>query len=249
MLNQVIILSKKINQVSEGAENLYYRILVSVDDFGRYHADPKILRGKLYTLRNIGHVTIQKRLDELVDIGLINLYQDDGETYLEIVDFEEHQNFRSDIKRREEYPTPVTYLNESDTSRNEAEREEIGPSNSTNRNINRNKSRNKEEEQKVVYIVGYLNERAGRNFSTTSRDTAGMIRGRLEDGYSLEDFKHVIDIKVAKWKGDPKMQDYLRPSTLFRPTNFENYLNESMPTDKPNPIKERLQREREKLNA
>jgi hypothetical protein len=36
----------------------------------------------------------------------------------------------------------------------------------------------------------------------------------------------VIDVKVEKWKGDPKMDDFLRPDTLFRPKNFEAYLNE-----------------------
>jgi len=40
LLNRVIILSRKINAISEGAENLYYRLLVISDDYGRFHADP-----------------------------------------------------------------------------------------------------------------------------------------------------------------------------------------------------------------
>lgn len=47
-------------------------------------------------------------------------------------------------------------------------------------------------------------------------------------GYTMDDFKHVIDQKVKQWLFDPKMNMYLRPNTLFSPTNFENYLNESM---------------------
>ena len=53
-----------------------------------------------------------------------------------------------------------------------------------------------------------------------------MISGRQADGFSLEDFKYVIDIKSAQWKDDPKMDKFLRPSTLFRPSNFESYLQE-----------------------
>ena len=39
----------------------------------------------------------------------------------------------------------------------------------------------------------------------------------------MEDFKAVIDYKVSEWKGT-KMEDYLRPETLFG-TKFESYLN------------------------
>jgi len=53
------------------------------------------------------------------------------------------------------------------------------------------------------------------------------IKARLNDGYSLDDFKKVIDIKTLKWKSDPKMSDYLRPETLFG-NKFESYLNEKI---------------------
>jgi hypothetical protein len=38
----------------------------------------------------------------------------------------------------------------------------------------------------------------------------------------------VIDKRCAAWKGDPKMEEYLRPSTLFGP-KFESYLNAPAP--------------------
>ncbi|MFC7688137.1 conserved phage C-terminal domain-containing protein [Ureibacillus sp. GCM10028918] len=56
------------------------------------------------------------------------------------------------------------------------------------------------------------------------------MNGRLADGYKLEDFKKVIDTKVLQWLPRPDMKPFLRPSTLFSPTNFENYLNESTDT-------------------
>ena len=108
MIDKVVILSKKINAISEGAENLYYRIYVNTDDFGLFHADPKILKGQIYTLRSISVATIGKRLDELIEIGLIKIYEIDGERYLEIVGFEKHQTFRKDYVRKHEYPKPST---------------------------------------------------------------------------------------------------------------------------------------------
>ena len=112
MIDKVITLSKKINAVSEGAENLYYRIYPHTDDFGLFHADPKILKGQIYTLRSISVATIGKRLDELIEIGLVKIYQSNNERYLEIVDFEKHQTFRKDYVRKYDYPKPSTKLYE-----------------------------------------------------------------------------------------------------------------------------------------
>jgi uncharacterized phage protein (TIGR02220 family) len=73
-------------------------------------------------------------------------------------------------------------------------------------------------------IVGYLNEKAEKRFRATSPETRRLIKVRMKQGFSVEDFRRVIDHQVAKWKDDPKMMDYLRPQTLFG-TKFEGYLN------------------------
>ncbi|MFS0575080.1 conserved phage C-terminal domain-containing protein [Sporosarcina sp. 179-K 3D1 HS] len=79
----------------------------------------------------------------------------------------------------------------------------------------------------VVEVIDYLNERTGKSFKTNSKSTGRMIGGRLSEGYTLDDFKSVIETKARQWSADPRMRHYLRPSTLFAPTNFENYLNEA----------------------
>lgn len=75
-------------------------------------------------------------------------------------------------------------------------------------------------------IIGYLNERAVRSYKPTSEATRKLIRARLAEGFTVDDFKRVIDNKCASWLGDPKMDGYLRPSTLFQRGKFEGYLNE-----------------------
>lgn len=79
-----------------------------------------------------------------------------------------------------------------------------------------------------IYIVGYLNEKNGTHYKPDSKDTVKLIKARMKDGYQVADFITVIDNMCAKWKGDPKMEDFLRPSTLFG-NNFENYLNAKPP--------------------
>lgn len=74
-------------------------------------------------------------------------------------------------------------------------------------------------------IISYLNEKIGSRYSASSKSTVTLIKGRLNEGHSVDDFKTVIDIKAAEWKGTD-MENYLRPETLFAPSHFESYLNQ-----------------------
>ena len=73
-------------------------------------------------------------------------------------------------------------------------------------------------------VVSFLNENAGTAYRPTSRKTQSLINARLNEGFTLDDFKRVILNMCAEWKTDAKMQNYLRPETLFG-TKFEGYLN------------------------
>lgn len=79
-------------------------------------------------------------------------------------------------------------------------------------------------------IVDHLNARVGSRYTTKNKQLRGYVHARLGEGFTVGDFLTVIDNKVAKWGDDPKMRDYLRPSTLFAPSHFEEYLNESPQT-------------------
>lgn len=85
---------------------------------------------------------------------------------------------------------------------------------------------------KAKEILDYLNQKAGTSYRASSKATQRLVHARMSENFTVEDFKKVIDIKVANWKDDPKMSKYLRPKTLFG-TNFESYLNEPMPTRQP----------------
>lgn len=77
-----------------------------------------------------------------------------------------------------------------------------------------------------IDIVEYLNEKANKNYKHNSDKTRRFIDARLNEGFTLEDFKKVIDNKCRSWLNDERMNQYLRPETLFG-TKFESYLNEA----------------------
>ena len=76
-------------------------------------------------------------------------------------------------------------------------------------------------------IISYLNLKAKKNFKIDTASHQKFIKARLKEGYVLEDFKKVVDIMVAKWKGT-EYEQYLQPQTLFG-NKMDNYLNQPMP--------------------
>ena len=76
-------------------------------------------------------------------------------------------------------------------------------------------------------VISYLNLKAKKNFKVDTASHQKFIKARLKEGYVLEDFKKVVDIMVAKWKGT-EYEQYLQPQTLFG-NKMDNYLNQPVP--------------------
>jgi len=92
-------------------------------------------------------------------------------------------------------------------------------------------------------VIGYLNERTGKQFKPSSKKTQTLIRARLSDGFTPDDFRTVIDNKCAEWLCDSSMNRFLRPETLFG-TKFEGYLNEKSTSPEKSERSERYARYR-----
>lgn len=72
----------------------------------------------------------------------------------------------------------------------------------------------------IKEVIDFLNKLSNRHYKPKGQN-ASFINARLEEGYSVDDLKAVCSFK---WN-DPKFdKQYFRPTTLFRPSNFEGYL-------------------------
>ena len=76
--------------------------------------------------------------------------------------------------------------------------------------------------------IAYLNQVANKRYKFVDK-TKRLLLARFKEGYTLEDFKQVIDIKTAEWKDSPEFSKYLRPETLFG-SKFDGYLNQKPKT-------------------
>ena len=72
-------------------------------------------------------------------------------------------------------------------------------------------------------VINYLNDIAGTKFRPVQANVR-LINSRLKEGATVEQMKAVVDRKNCDWPAGDKMRQYLRPSTLFNATNFDQYL-------------------------
>jgi hypothetical protein len=84
-LKQGICDSDAINALSDGAECLFYRLLVTVDDFGRADGRALVIKSRSYPIKESVTVkVIEQRLAELEDQGIIVRYVVDGRPYFQM---------------------------------------------------------------------------------------------------------------------------------------------------------------------
>ena len=79
-------------------------------------------------------------------------------------------------------------------------------------------------------VIDYLNLKAEKNFRNATASSK-LITARYNEGYKLEDFMRVIDTKSSQWL-NTDFDKFLRPSTLFNATKFQEYLAEKPSLDK-----------------
>lgn len=103
IIREGINTSLAVNGLSSGAEIFYRRLLNAVDDFGRYHAMPQLLRAALFPLKIdvVKDAHVGGWLAETVKQGLVRAYTHDGVPYLEVVKF--GQQVRA---KKSKYPHP-----------------------------------------------------------------------------------------------------------------------------------------------
>ena len=91
------------------------------------------------------------------------------------------------------------------------------------------KTKNKE----LWIPIVYLNQVANKRYKFVDK-TKKFLLARFNEGYTLEDFKQVIDVKTEEWEDNPEFFKYLRPETLFG-SKFDSYLNQKPKISKSKP--------------
>ena len=121
--------------------------------------------------------------------------------------------------------------NQGDSIKN---KDVMGGEHTSKETLKDNKETLKEEKKKLhSEIIKYLNQKTRAHYKVNTPETIKHINARLKEGFTLDNFKYVIDVKWDEWKGKfnkegKNMEDFMRPITLFS-TKFESYLNQAKP--------------------
>lgn len=108
ILKKKISHSRKLaNLKSDSARLLYTWLIPHLDIEGRFSANCDIVKGEIFPrLRHFSSKKIKFLLNELKNNGLIVLYTNDGDEFLQLNQFKENQRLRPDREAPSEIPAP-----------------------------------------------------------------------------------------------------------------------------------------------
>ena len=171
---------------------------------------------------NVSKDTIIAAFERLVISGLLEVEKEVGKPnkYYLINLNQNEQVGNSDQSENSTTPVEKPDYHQSENSTTPVEKPDSNKNNTIRTNIVRINNKN-------IYsaVIDYLNEKTGKKFKASSKATQKLINSRLNEGYTEDDFKNVIDKKSKEWLGT-EWENYLAPDTLFRSTKFERYLNQ-----------------------
>lgn len=84
------------------------------------------------------------------------------------------------------------------------------------------------DDQITEAVIEHLNNVAGTSYRKTTEAYRKLIKARLKDGYTFDDFITVIDKKCDEWL-ETSYAIYIKPTTLFAKSHFEDYLKQPEP--------------------
>ena len=104
ILKDSILTSKKLSKLSWFEQVMFDHLIVTVDDYGTYFADPVLLAHTLFPRStDVTEKMIRDGLKHMEELQLIRRYTAEGETWLKLVSWEKHQRLRSTHRK---FPAP-----------------------------------------------------------------------------------------------------------------------------------------------
>ena len=103
IIKESICVSEQIDALTPLEEIAFYRLLVNCDDYGCFDAREKVVKSRLFPLRDLSTEDVRRILARLAEVGLLQLYEVDGKPYLNVCKWGEHQRLRVSVHK---YPPP-----------------------------------------------------------------------------------------------------------------------------------------------
>lgn len=220
----------KLEKISRHTRLHLIGLISNACDYGRFPANYPWMRNKIYVYEDVAIKEIKEMTQELAALKepvIICYTGNDSREYYFFPKW--FKNQRIDKPSESPYPLPPEdnnplvnmYLNDCGDNP-----PHFNKNYSKNQSCLSKEKLSEEELSKIKEIIEYLNEYSGKDFKASSKSNIGYVSALLKEGYSVADFKQVIENCCFNWLEDSEKNQYLRPSTLFNPDKFEGYLND-----------------------
>lgn len=213
---------RDINRLNEKDQKLFQGLWTLADKTGMLEYIPELIKGFIFPFHL--KYNVKNMLQNLENGGFIEIYTNNHKNYLRVINFKKHQNphpkeAQYDIPDLKELhliklklikvnvKSPISYINSISIS-----------------NTNSNNVEQAIDDIPFDLIIQDLNKKVGSSYRSNTKTTKKLITDLWTD-FSIDDFYKVHNNMAAAWLNDPKMQTFLRPSTLYRKSHFEEYLN------------------------
>ena len=104
VLSESVKRSEQIDQLSWFVEVVFYRALLTADDYGCIDGRPKLLKSDLFPTRDdVTRKAIEDSLAKLTSTDLLRAYEVSGKPYMLFPTWEKHQRIR---RKKQKYPWP-----------------------------------------------------------------------------------------------------------------------------------------------
>lgn len=113
IIKESIRTSDSINELSWFEECLFYRLIVSCDDYGRFDGRTAIIKSACFPLKDVTNKNIENAINKLVAVGLVGHYKVEEKPYLQLLAWDKHQSIRA---KKSKYPS----IEESDLHTSES---------------------------------------------------------------------------------------------------------------------------------
>lgn len=104
IIKESICTSDSIDGLSWFEEVLFYRLIVSCDDYGRFDGRVAVIKNRLFPLKeDLTAKNVRSALTKLASAGLVAFYEYEGKPFLYLPTWNDHQTVRA---KKSKYPAP-----------------------------------------------------------------------------------------------------------------------------------------------
>lgn len=223
---------EKLTECSLSARLLFIGTWNFADDAGNLDRSAKQIKARIFP---IDAIDCEPLIQELIHQELLVEYSVGGKKYLHIHGFAKHQIINRPSRPScpdfsKDCVSPPVLLSEPSVATHAG-----GEGRDISQKIESLSETNGVSDPRPSFtadaktVLEFLNRKTGRRYRPVPVNLK-LIEARLKTGVTVQDCKTLIVRKCRDWQGDPKMEPYLRPQTLFCASKFEQYLAQITPS-------------------